>query len=724
MIEDYMDYSDDGCMNTFTQNQTDRIQAVMAAAPRRPRNPGATLCTPTIANALRFLTDVTATTETGTGASCPKYKDYVISVAPAIAASGNATVNFSFSGTATQNVDYTIIGSTSVSYINAESGAKGVTIRVIDDAAVESPETIIVNFSITGSGLVAGSTNQTHTITVTDDDITNFINNTTLVTTLFSENFGTTAASGALPTGWIKGSFISPAGTNVWTVNALYGASTGFSAGVNGRALHITNGAAAAQTAETANAAYTVTSESDAVVVTKAINTTGYQNIKVTIDYACNGEGAAPNIYDYGAPVYTTTAQTSGFYYVPNAAATDIVYFQGTTAKTTVTFTLPAAAANVANLWIGFEWYNDNTTGNNPPFIIDNIVVTGENSGVETVLNQTVTQTQNLGQTEQYMSSTNKIIASLTNPNMNIGCNTANIQNAGTGQTVVTTNTGTYLRSDKVIKLTPSVANSTATYQVTLYYTTAELAPWGASVPTMKILKVNDGVSLASTLTGANAQVYNTTVDDQRATKGYAAFTANVTGGFSQFMLASPPTTIPVTLLSFEAKGNGKNILLNWSTATELNNKGFVIERSTNGSDFERIGWVNGKLNSNVITNYQYIDHFVQPEIIYHYRLRQTDMNNREQLSDIRQAKIKGSDILVSLSPNPAKDQLNIFVSGAKGLTDINLFNAGGQLVRNWKQVNATNAQALLDISGLAAGMYMLHVVMPQTTKVEKLIIQ
>lgn len=722
MIEDYMDYSDDGCMNTFTLNQTDRIQAVMGAAPRRPRNPGATICTPITANALRFLYDVSTVSETGNGASCPKFKDYVINVAPAIIASGNATVNFTFSGTATQNVDYSIIGSTTVSYVNGESGAKGVTIRVIDDGEPETSQTIIVGFTITGAGLVVGTTNQTHTITVTDDDTFYFLNNTNLVTTLLSENFGTVSASGAIPTGWLKGSFI--AGTNVWTVNAQYGAATGFSAGTDGRALHITNANAAAQTAETATAAYTATSESDAVVVTKAINTTGYQNIKVTFDYACNGQADATTIYDLGNPLYTTTTQTTGFYYVPNAAGTDIVYFQGVTGKTSATFTLPAAASNVPNLWIAFEWYNDLTIGNNPPFIIDNVVVTGENSGIETVLNQTATQTHNQGQTQQYMSAANKIIAAITNPNINIGCNTATIASAGTGQTTVNTNTGAYLRSNKVVNLTPAIANTTTGYQVTLYYTTAELAVWGANVPNLKMLKVKDGISLASTLTGPSAQVFNTIVDDQRATKGYVAFTANVTGGFSQFMLASPTIVIPVTLISFDARANGKSILLNWSTSTESNNKGFVIERSINGNDFEKIGWADGKGNSNILTKYQHIDNFVQPNIIYHYRLRQTDMDNREKLSEIRQAKIKGSAIEISISPNPAKDQLKIFVSGASGTTDINLVNTQGQLVRSWKKVTATNAPALLDISGFASGMYMIHILMPQSSIIEKLIIK
>ncbi len=721
MIQNYMDYSDDGCMNTFTQNQTDRIQAVMGAAPRRPRNPGATICTPITANALRFLYDASTVSETGNGATCPKYKDYVINVAPAILASGNATVNFSFSGTATQNVDYSVIGSTTVNYINGESGAKGVTIRVVDDGEPETSQTIIVGFTITGAGLVVGTTNQTHTITVTDDDTFYFLNNTSQVTTLLSENFGTVAASGAIPTGWLKG-FLNGS-TNGWTVNAQYGTSTGFTAGANGRVLHITNENAAAQTAETAVPDYTATTAADAIAITRAINTTGYQNIKVTFDYAINGEADIDGAYDFGYLRYSITTQGSGLIPVTDVNG-NFVFFQGTTAKTTVTVNLPAAVSNVPNLWVGFDWTNDNNLGNNPAFIIDNVVITGENSGVETVLNQTATQTHNQGQTQQYMSSTNRIIAAITSPNNNIGCNTATVASAGPGQTTVNTNTGAYLRSNKVVNLTPAIANTTAGYQVTLYYTTAELAVWGASVTSLKMLKVKDGISLASTLTGPSAQVFNTTVDDQRATKGYVAFTANVTGGFSQFMLASPTIVIPVTLISFDARANGKNILLNWSTSTESNNKGFVIERSINGTDFEKIGWADGKGNSNILTKYQYTDNFVQPNIVYHYRLRQTDMDNREKLSEIRQAKIKGSAIEISISPNPAKDQLKLFITGVSGTTDINLVNTQGQLIRSWKKVNATNAPALLDISGFASGMYMIHILMSQTSMVEKLIIK
>lgn len=722
MIENYMDYSDDGCMNTYTQNQVDRIQAVMLAAPRRPGT--STLCTPPVANALNYITAATNTTEAGTtGTTCPLYTDYVISVKPATAASGNATVNFTLGGTATQNSDYTIIGSTTLNYTNGDGATKGFTIRVADDGAAEPTETIIINYAITGSGLVNGSST-THTVTIQDNDVTLPIDNLNPVTTLLSQNFGTTAASGALPAGWQKGQFLPTAGINAWTVNGLYGSSTGFTTGTNGRVLHITNANATAQTNETADAIYTANSESDAIAITPSINTSGYRNIKLSFDYAAMGEFDVDDIYDLGILRYSIVSQTTDLIPVTGGPADTVTLFYNKTAKTSITVNLPSATANVANLWIGFEWINDNSVRGLPPFIIDNVVITGERSGVETVLNQSATVTQNSGQTAQYMSNTSKIIASINDLNQNVGCITANIASQGDGFTVLTTNTGVYSRSNKVINLSPATANTTATYQATFYFTTSELATWGGSAPNLKLMKVANGVNLGSVLTGANSQVVAATFDDQRATRGYASYTGSFTGGFSQFMLVSPTTTLPVSTLTFEARPNGKNILLNWSTATEINNKGFVIERSTDGSHFETIGWINGAMNSSEQKNYSYTDNFVQPNQLYYYRLRQTDIDSRESLSAIRQARINDRAVLqVSISPNPASNEVKVFTSGTAGLSNINLLDAKGQLVKTWKQVNCSAAPQSLDISKIAAGVYMIQVVTGDTITAEKLII-
>ena len=710
MFENYMDYSDDGCMNTFTANQVSRCQTAMDNSPRRLALISSKACAARPGNSVGFATATPfAVSETGTAGACPNSKSYTFNLYVSTQASAAATVNFTTSGTATLNKDYTI-SPASVTYTNGDATAKTITITVLDDQAVEPVETIVLGYTISGAGVIAGPDKQTLSLSIVDDDVANItVDNTTPTRTLVTDNFN---AGVVLPTasGWTSEVYGDGVTTpNQWVIGANGGTGT------TGNSAYVTSNTS------TKPNTYNTNNESDAYLFSPLIDATGLKNLVMNFKWKCNGE----NGYDGGFLGYIPFGQA--------VTAANVQYFniyltgQTTILNSNLTF---GSSFNGTKFYFVFNWYNDNTTGTNPPFTIDDVTFTGKAFSIASAVDADTALSQYSAQNAQYYSTNavapndNRIIAAVNNLGADIGCITASVQNAGSSQTSVTTNTGVYMRSDKVIKLTPAVANSSATYQVTLYYTTAELAVWGANVPTLKILKVKDGVSLATTLTGANAQVFSTTVDDQRATKGYVAFTANVTGGFSQFMLASPTITIPVTLISFDARGNGKNILLNWSTATELNNKGFVIERSLNGTDFVKIGWVDGKINSNVVTKYQYIDNFVQPEILYHYRLRQTDLDSREKLSEIRQAKIKASQIQVSVSPNPAKDQVKIFISGVSGTTDINLINAEGQLMRTWKQVTATTAPASLDISGFASGVYMLRMTTAQSTQVEKLIIQ
>jgi hypothetical protein len=209
-----------------------------------------------------------------------------------------------------------------------------------------------------------------------------------------------------------------------------------------------------------------------------------------------------------------------------------------------------------------------------------------------------------------------------------------------------------------------------------------------------------------------------------RTTNGYASFTGDFTGGFSQFLLVLPTGAVPVTLLGFDAKAGTKNILLNWSTSLEINNKGFLIERSTDGSGFEKIGWLDGKVNSSTTTAYSYADNYVQPGVLYYYRLRQTDLDGKETLSEIRQAKIKGQSLVISVSPNPATDILKVFTSGYTGASQIRLLNAKGQVLQSWKNLNTSTAPQLLDISRIPAGVYMVQVQTAQSVFAEKVIIQ
>lgn len=102
---------------------------------------------------------------------------------------------------------------------------------------------------------------------------------------------------------------------------------------------------------------------------------------------------------------------------------------------------------------------------------------------------------------------------------------------------------------------------------------------------------------------------------------------------------------LPVELTSFVAKIVGKSIILNWQTATEINNFGFEVERKTspnpskggeqNNNQWEAIGFVNGNGNSNSPKNYAFEDKNPEGVGEINYRLKQIDNDGQFEYSNI-----------------------------------------------------------------------------------------
>ncbi|MBP6370639.1 MAG: T9SS type A sorting domain-containing protein [Ferruginibacter sp.] len=722
MFENYMDYSNDICLNTFTLNQSERCQVVMLNSPRRKELPSSTTGVSPMLNRIFFKPGQTTVSETASGA-CPRYKEYPITVGVESTANGNATLSLSKTGSATEITDYTITPS-SVTYTNGDATDKVFTLRIYDDAIIESAETIQLAFNISGTGvqqsIACGSANQ-YTITITDDDFNYSINNTMPTVTLLSENFGITTGSNQVPAGWVTSNAAGTSTTNKWVGNNTGAGTYGFS----GNTLHISNGNSTAVTNGTAAMAYSSTATgTDARAVTPLLNAAGLKDISVSLKLVSNGEIDSGTFYDFGLVYYTL----NGTNYSVLTVLNNDVYLQGITSSTTLNINLPAGTIGTSNLRLMFRWISDNSVANQPPFAIDDVVVTGKNVTVESQLNHAATENilSTSGSSNFYSSNDGQVIAKLSNPSVSPGCLTATITQAGNTNISLSSTAATYLRSEKVVNISPAIANTTASYNVTLYYTTAELAIWGANFANLKLMKVKNGINLGGLINSADAEVVNAVIDDQRATKGYASFSGDFTGGFSQFLLVYQTSVVPVAILNFDALSNNKNIVLNWSTSIENNNKGFFVERSIDGNQFEPISWINGKMNSNIISHYTYTDNYVEPDVIYYYRLRQKDIDNNEKLSDVRQAKIKGKgNIFISISPNPASDVIAVFVSGMNSKANINLFDAKGALVKTWKSQNlSTGSASRLNIHGIANGVYTLSIANGKQTLTEKLIIR
>ena len=166
---------------------------------------------------------------------------------------------------------------------------------------------------------------------------------------------------------------------------------------------------------------------------------------------------------------------------------------------------------------------------------------------------------------------------------------------------------------------------------------------------------------------------------------------------------------MPVELLSFEGKNIEGGNFLTWTTANEVNNKGFQVERRQAATDtWDAIGFVAA---NNKASNYQFLDDHRRDAInrvstatatTEYYRLRQIDNDGKETLSKVVSIQAKGNNKL-SVYPNPVSNTLTIEteVNG-----DYQIFNLLGQVVLRGQ--TSPVGVAGLDVSALPKGSYIL----------------
>ena len=150
-----------------------------------------------------------------------------------------------------------------------------------------------------------------------------------------------------------------------------------------------------------------------------------------------------------------------------------------------------------------------------------------------------------------------------------------------------------------------------------------------------------------------------------------------------------------------------------------------MVERSLDGSNFNTIGFVTGNGNCSLVSKYNYRDNYVQPDMVYYYRLRQVDINNRQVYSNIRNARIgKGAGIELTVSPNPAKDYVNLFISGTTNKATVEIINASGQRIQQQNNISASNGVYKLLLKGVAKGNYNIVVHLPAGAYTARMIVE
>ena len=176
---------------------------------------------------------------------------------------------------------------------------------------------------------------------------------------------------------------------------------------------------------------------------------------------------------------------------------------------------------------------------------------------------------------------------------------------------------------------------------------------------------------------------------------------------------------IPVEMVDFKATPLKNKIQLDWQTATERNNAGFDIQRSTDPlfaesnnsskSQITTIGFMKGQGDVSKLVDYQYFDDKIRLGTTYYYRLRQLDFDGKETFSKVVAANLNKDGVWdIALEPNPATSLLNIEVLGKANQTvNIEMYSIEGKLVIT-KKITTDNNKTTLDLTPLSTGIYML----------------
>lgn len=185
--------------------------------------------------------------------------------------------------------------------------------------------------------------------------------------------------------------------------------------------------------------------------------------------------------------------------------------------------------------------------------------------------------------------------------------------------------------------------------------------------------------------------------------------------------------TLPVELINFEYKEIEKYILLNWRTASELNNEKFEVEESRDGRKFQKIGEVEG--NGTTFEEQEYSFEVKNPRNgVSYYRLKQIDFDGQFEYSEVISINFRGKNGEVGeFYPNPSKSgliNLDYFAQNDDEIT-ISVFDMTGKLLVNQVQsVLRGNNNLSFDLSELNAGIYIVKIGDERNPTHRKLIIE
>jgi hypothetical protein len=190
----------------------------------------------------------------------------------------------------------------------------------------------------------------------------------------------------------------------------------------------------------------------------------------------------------------------------------------------------------------------------------------------------------------------------------------------------------------------------------------------------------------------------------------------NATSSNLRVTYIAPPCTLPIELLSFDAKCYNEKVNLKWTTASQKNNDQFIIEKSVDGANFEVAGKVKGAGTTEQQLDYSFTDIESAKGTTY-YSLKQSDVNGESRRVHMVAVTCNSSSEL-KLSPNP---NVGVFtIEGADQDAEVIVTDVTGQL---HLQTRIYSERTQIDLRAKENGIYFLQIISKNGSTSRKVIL-
>jgi len=161
-------------------------------------------------------------------------------------------------------------------------------------------------------------------------------------------------------------------------------------------------------------------------------------------------------------------------------------------------------------------------------------------------------------------------------------------------------------------------------------------------------------------------------------------------------------TALPVLLINYKMECEEKKVKIFWTTATEINNDYFTIEKSIDAINFFKAGIIDGAGNSNKQNNYEFFD-FINSNQQYYYRLKQTDFNGNFEIFEVLSANCI-TDNKINVFPTLFHDNINVKILELN--VKLKIFDLDNKLIVS-RTLEIENE--IIDLSFLDNGIYYMQ---------------